>query len=192
MRELALHLLDLAENSVAAEAYTVTISVEEDLVADRLCLSVADDGRGMARELAARVLDPFVTQRTDRKVGLGLPLLKAAAEACQGGLRLETAPGQGTRVAADFQRSHLDRMPLGDLAGTWATLLVGHPQVHWRFEYRVGANEFVFDDADLKRELGGLPLTEPAVLRFTRAMLAEGVAAVREAAPALAVPAGGI
>jgi hypothetical protein len=192
MRELALHLLDLAENSIAAQARAVTINVTEDLAADRLYLSVVDDGQGMDPALAARVLDPFVTHRTDRKVGLGLPLLKAAAEACQGGLRLESAPGQGTRVAAEFQRSHLDRMPLGDLPGTWATLLVGHPQVHWRFEYRVGAAEFVFDDTDLKRELGGLPLTEPAVLRFTRAVLAEGVAAVRAAGPALAVPAGGI
>jgi anti-sigma regulatory factor (Ser/Thr protein kinase) len=196
MRELALHLLDLAENSVAAAARAITITVEEDVPADRLRLSVSDDGRGMDPALAARVTDPFVTGRTERRVGLGLPLLKAAAEACVGGLTLISAPGEGTRVAADFQRSHLDRMPLGDLAGTWLALLVGHPAVHWRFTYRAGAAEFAFDDESIKHVLAGLPLTDPAVLKFLRAWLDEGVAAVRCAAAAaerdLAAPVGGL
>jgi hypothetical protein len=167
MRELALHLLDLAENSVAADARTVSMRVEEDAACDRLRLTLVDDGRGMTPDLAARVTDAFVTSRTERKVGLGLPLLKAAAE---------------------FQRSHLDRMPLGDLAGTWLTLLVTHPQVHWSFEYSAGAKRFVFNDAALKHELGGVPLTDPAVLRFLRPLLVEGVAGVgRAATPPLPV-----
>lgn len=193
MRELALHLLDLAENSVAAEAGAITIRVEEDLAADRLNLSLSDDGRGMDAALVARVTDPFVTSRTERKVGLGLPLLKAAAEACQGRLTLRSAPGQGTTVAADFQRSHLDRMPLGDLAGTWLTLLVAHPPIHWRFEYVAGPRRFVFDDALIKQQLAGVPLTDPAVLQFLRPLLQEGVAEVARAAAALELvpPTGG-
>jgi anti-sigma regulatory factor (Ser/Thr protein kinase) len=188
MRELALHLLDLAENSVAADARTVSMRVEEDAACDRLRLTLVDDGRGMTPELAARVTDAFVTSRTERKVGLGLPLLKAAAEACQGELQVWSEPGIGTRVTAEFQRSHLDRMPLGDLAGTWLTLLVTHPQVHWSFEYSAGAKRFVFNDAALKHELGGVPLTDPAVLRFLRPLLVEGVAGVgRAATPPLPV-----
>ncbi|MCC7359525.1 MAG: sensor histidine kinase [Anaerolineales bacterium] len=188
MRELALHLLDLAENSVAAGARAVTIVVVEDPAADRLSLTIRDDGRGMDADLVARVSDPFVTSRTERRVGLGVPLLKAAAEACAGGLSVQSAPGRGTQVQADFQRSHLDRMPLGDLAGTWLTLLVGHPQVHWRFAYQVGPETFEFDDAPVKQTLAGLPLTEPAVLHYLRALLAEGVA---QAAGAAALPVGG-
>lgn len=193
MRELALHLLDLAENSVAAEAHAISIRVEEDLSADRLYLSLSDDGRGMAPALLARVLDPFVTSRTERKVGLGLPLLKAAAEACQGGLTVHCAPGQGTTVSADFQRSHLDRMPLGDLAGTWLTLLVAHPHIHWRFEYVAGPRRFVFDDDLIKQQLAGVLLSDPAVLRFVRSLLQAGVADVGRAAPTPepALPVGG-
>ena len=194
MRELALHLLDLAENSIAAGARQVTVQVAEDLAADRLALSVADNGRGMAPARVERMGDPFATSRSERRVGLGVPLLKAAAEACNGDLRVSSTPGVGTRVEATFQRSHLDRMPLGDLAGTWLTLLVGHPQVHWHFEYRAGGQEFMFDDTELKRELPGVPLTDPAVLQFLRPLMEQGVARVRRAAPEPAVAglAGGV
>jgi hypothetical protein len=180
MKELALHLLDIAENSVAAGARTISIAVEEDLAHDRLRLSVCDDGQGMDPALLARAGDPFATTRTTRKVGLGLPLLKAAAEACNGSLQLASALGQGTCLAAEFQHSHLDRMPLGDLAGTWLTLLAAHPDVHWQFHYCSGPAAFLFDDEDLKRELGEVPLTEPAVLRYLREMLAAGVNGVQK------------
>ncbi len=175
MRELALHLLDIAENSVAADARKVRIVVEEDPKKDRLRMSVEDDGRGMDEDLVARVTDPFVTSRTTRKVGLGIPLLKAAAEACNGYLRVNSAPGRGTRLEAEFQRSHIDRMPLGDLAGTLLELLVAWPQVHWVFCYKQNGSEFCFDDGPVKQELGGVSLTEPGILRYLRETLQEGV-----------------
>ena len=87
MREIALHLLDLAENSVSAGAHAIEISVCEDLDADRLTARIEDDGRGMDEETVKKVTDPFYTSRTTRKVGLGIPLLKEAAEACNGGRR---------------------------------------------------------------------------------------------------------
>ncbi len=175
MRELALHLLDIAENSVAAEARTIRIVVEEDPKKDLLRMSVEDDGRGMDEDLVARVTDPFVTSRTTRKVGLGIPLLKAAAEACNGYLRVNSAPGRGTRLEAEFQRSHIDRMPLGDLAGTLLELLVAWPQVHWVFRYKQNGTEFNFDDGPVKQELGDVSLTEPGILKYLRETLQEGV-----------------
>lgn len=176
MRELALHLLDIAENSVAAGATEITITVEEDLANDRLRMSVEDNGKGMDPETVARVIDPFVTSRKTRKVGLGIPLLKEAAEACNGGLQIESQVGRGTRLDVDFKRSHIDRMPLGDLAGTILTLVVAYPAIHWIFDYRYGEKSFVFDDAVVKHELGGFPLTEPSILAFVREMLEQGVA----------------
>ena len=98
MRELALHLLDIAENSVAAGAQNITITIVEDLRTDRLKLAVEDDGHGMDAEMVAQVTNPFVTTRTTRKVGLGIPLLKVAAEMCNGGLTVESTPGVGTTV----------------------------------------------------------------------------------------------
>lgn len=194
MREIALHLLDIAENSVAAQANTVDIYVMEDLCMDRLTASVTDNGKGMDADLLARVTDPFTTSRTTRKVGLGIPLLKAAAEACNGGMTIDSTPGKGTQLTVTFQHSHIDRMPLGDLASTWLNLLVAYPYVHWLYTYRctfpaldsidpgnqIGCKEFVFDDQPIKDELGDLPLCDPDVLGFLRETFEQGVASVRE------------
>ncbi len=181
MRELALHLLDIAENSLAAGARAVTLAVEEDSRTDRLKLLVADDGQGMDEETARLVVDPFVTSRTTRKVGLGIPLLKAAAEACGGWLTISSVVGRGTRLECEFQHSHIDRMPLGDMAGTMLSLLVTAPQVHWVYRHTVNGREFVFDDQPLKDELGDLPLTEPEILSFVRQTLEQGEAEVQAA-----------
>jgi anti-sigma regulatory factor (Ser/Thr protein kinase) len=178
MRELSLHLLDIAENGVSAGAQNITITIAEDLRADRLQLTVEDDGRGMDAAMVDQVTNPFITTRTTRKVGLGIPLLKLAAEMCAGGLTVESTPNVGTIVNVDFQRSHIDRMPLGDVAGTMLSLLIGWPQVHWLLRYRVDDEEFVFDDAPIKEELGDLPLSEPEVIRFLRGALREGIAGV--------------
>ncbi len=178
MRELSLHLLDIAENGVSAGAQNITITIVEDLRTDRLRLTVEDDGRGMDAAMVEQVTNPFITTRTTRKVGLGIPLLKLAAEMCNGGLTVESTPNVGTTVNVDFQRSHIDRMPLGDVAGTMLSLLVGWPQVHWVLRYRVDDEEFVFDDAPIKEELGDLPLSDPEVLKFLRGALHEGIADV--------------
>ena len=91
----------------------------------------------MDAETVKRVTDPFITSRTTRKVGLGLPFLKAAAEACQGSLSIHSQLGVGTQIEVNFQRSHIDRMPLGDLQTTFLNLLIGYPQVHWIFNIKL-------------------------------------------------------
>jgi len=178
MRELSLHLLDIAENGVSAGAQNITITIVEDLRTDRLKLAVEDDGRGMDAAMVEQVTNPFITTRTTRKVGLGIPLLKLAAEMCDGSLTVESTPNVGTTVNVDFRRSHIDRMPLGDVVGTLLALLVGWPQVHWVLRYRVDDEEFVFDDAPIKEELGDLPLSDPEVIGFLRGALREGIADV--------------
>lgn len=175
MRELSLHLLDIAENSVAAGARNITIRVSEDLANDQLLLSVQDDGKGMDAETAAKIVDPFVTSRTTRKVGLGLPLLKEAAELCNGYLRIDSAVGKGTLVEVVFQHSHIDRMPLGDLASTFLTLLISSPEIHWTFEYQVNKDCFTLDDAPVKQELDGTPLSDPLILGYLRELINQGV-----------------
>lgn len=187
MRELALHLLDIAENSVSAKAEKVVIEVQEDHASDRLRIRVTDNGAGMSPEMVASVTDPFVTSRTTRKVGLGIPLLKAAAEACNGGLTIESTPGKGTCVTVEFQHSHIDRMPLGNLADTWITLLIGSPEVHWIFRYTVDGRTFEFDDQPVKEILDGVPLSDPAVLKYLRGTLETGLNEVKNGA---AAPAG--
>jgi hypothetical protein len=175
LRELALHLLDIAHNSVSAHARNIKILVDENSLTDRLRLSVEDDGAGMSPELVQRVTDPFTTSRTTRNVGLGIPLLKAAAEACNGHLEILSTSGVGTKIEVEFQRSHIDRMPLGNLSETFYTLAVGCPDVHWVFKYRVDGQEFEYDDAIIKQELQDVPLTEPSVLEYLKELMEKGI-----------------
>lgn len=175
MRELSLHLLDIAENSISAGATRIVISVREDLVADELWLAVEDNGRGMSPEMVEKVLDPFVTTRTTRKVGLGIPLLKQAAEACAGFLTVESELGKGTKLTTKFQHSHIDRMPLGNLEDTIITLLLGTPSVNWVFDYQYNDQSFEFDDAEFKEALGDLLLSDFRVIEFLSNTIIDGI-----------------
>ena len=182
MRELALHILDIAENSISAGADKIKISVSENRADDLLEISIEDNGKGMDAETLARISDPFITSRTTRKVGLGIPFLKAAAEACAGSFEIQSQQGVGTTVRATFMHSHIDRMPLGDISGTLLTLIIGTPEVNWIFEYDVDDNSFIFDDKPIKDTLDGVPLSEPAVIRFLRESINEGICDVRQKA----------
>lgn len=177
MRELSLHLLDIAENSIAARATIIKILVEENTVLDRLRLTVEDNGIGMDKEMAAKVTDPFVTSRTTRKVGLGIPLLKEAAEACDGSLDLWSEKGQGTRISIEFQRSHIDRMPLGNLADTYRSLVISSPEINWLLGYRFDNYEFLYDQKEVRDELGDIPFSDPTVIGYIRQTFEEGLKA---------------
>lgn len=175
MRELSLHLLDIAENSISAGAKNITINIFENSTTDLLQIEVFDDGRGMSAEMVKQVIDPFVTSRTTRKVGLGIPLLKEAAEACKGTLQLKSNLGKGTSLEVVFQRSHIDRMPLGDVSTTFLNLLVSNPDIHWVFRYQVNENEFFFDDIEVKEAVGDISFTEPEVLKVIREIFETGI-----------------
>lgn len=186
MREIALHLLDLAENSISAQAHTVHVSVTEDFRKDKLTVSVEDDGRGMDEETVKQLADPFYTSRTTRKVGLGIPLLKEQAKTCNGKMQITSTPGIGTKVEAAFQHSHIDRLPLGNLATTFLTLTIAHPDIHWIFSYSYNPpfhgsqRVFEFDDQPIKETLDGISLTHPNVIAYLRHSLEEGVAETRK------------
>jgi len=180
LRELALHILDIAENSISAGATRILISVDENLNADRLAITIEDNGKGMDAETLARITDPFITSRTTRNVGLGIPFFKAAAESCDGHFKIQSRPGKGTTVKAEFKHSHIDRMPLGDLAGTLQTLIIGTPDVHWVFEHRINDEFFQFDDEPVKEILDGVPLSDPSVMRYIRDTLRTGIEELRQ------------
>lgn len=171
MKELSLHLLDVAENSISAGAHRIKIVVSEDTTLDRLQMSVEDDGCGMSAELLSQVTDPFVTSRTTRKVGLGIPFLKFAAESCNGHFEISSEQGKGTKLFVEFQRSHIDRMPMGDIATTMLHLIIANPQINWIFEYGYNGSLAVFDDALIKKELGDIPMTEPDILNCLKEMI---------------------
>ena len=174
MKEIALHILDIAQNSITARAKRVDITLEEG--AEALTLTIADDGTGMSPELLSRVSDPFTTTRTTRKMGLGLPLLRLAAEQTGGSLTIESALGKGTTVTAVFVASHIDCPPLGDTASTVSLLAQGLPgDMELTYTRRTGKGEFRFDTAEIRAVLGpGVPLSEPEVAEWMRGYVAEG------------------
>jgi len=169
MEELSLHILDLVENGIEAGAKRVKVRIRESRQQDLLAIEIADDGRGMSEAVLQRARDPFFTTRRTRRVGLGLPLFEQATRAAGGELKVESRPGAGTKVTGVFKRSHLDRQPLGDLAGTLLSLVVGNPEVDFEFLYQTDDSELSFDSREVRAELGGVPINSP-----------EGIAAVRK------------
>jgi len=189
MRELSLHILDVLENALEAGATEVDLEIDEDLLADRLTITVRDNGRGMDAQTARRALDPFFTTRTTRHVGLGLPLFAAAARRCQGDLGLDSSPGRGTVVTATFRHSHLDRAPLGDIAGTLLAFLLSERSagLHFVYHHRVNGRSFDLDTAAIRAELEDIPLSHPLVREWLRGYIAAGEAELVPAHQGIAV-----
>ena len=159
-----MHLLDVAQNALKAGAKLVEITVAADTAADTLHIRIKDDGCGMSPQQLQAVTDPFFTTRTTRKVGLGVPLFKMAAELSGGGLTIDSQQGRGTAVDAAFGLTHIDRMPLGDLKGTLLLLVRTNPQVDFLYLERLDSACMELDTRQLREILGEVPLDQPDVL----------------------------
>ena len=145
MQDLSLHILDIAENAIRANAKEVIIKVFEDDKHDRLTVSIEDDGDGMDDATIARVLDPFFTTKSGKKVGLGISLLCQAAEQTEGDLTIKSEKDRGTTVTAVFNASHPDMKPMGSIPDTLAVLITGNPEVRFVCDYERGDDKFYFD-----------------------------------------------
>jgi anti-sigma regulatory factor (Ser/Thr protein kinase) len=175
MKELALHILDLAENSLRAGATELEITIERDEAADSLTVHIADNGRGMPPDALSRVSDPFYTTKETRRTGLGIPLASHAAQRAGGSFSIESQESRGTRITAVFQHSHIDRQPLGDMAGTVVALLLSNPAIELRFVCRSGSGEYSLDTRQLRGQLDGVPLNHLAVLAVLRDNISKNV-----------------
>lgn len=174
MEDISLHMLDIAENSIRADAKKIEITITRDVEQDLLQVEVIDDGRGMDAATLAKVRDPFFTTKR-KKTGLGIPFLIQAAEQAGGRVTTESAPQRGTRIAARFRWSHVDRPPIGSIAETLLTLIAGHPDRDYVYEEREGEHVFRFDTREIKADLEGVPIMEPAVLNAIRDLLKQNI-----------------
>ena len=173
MPEISLNILDVAQNSVVADSTLTVIDVAAETSADRLTVTISDNGKGMTVEQLERVTDPFFTTRTTRSVGLGIPFLKMACELAGGEFGIESEPGVGTTTRAVFGLSHIDRMPLGDIAGTFAALVGPNAGIDFVLRYRVDERSFVADTREFREVLGEVSLGEPQVLEFITSFIHE-------------------
>jgi hypothetical protein len=179
VREISLHILDILQNSVEAGASRIELTIDEDLLADILAITVADDGRGMDVATVQKVTDPFYTTRKTRHVGLGVPLLASAAEHCGGRLCIESQPGVGTTLTATFRHSHIDRAPLGNMVDTLLAFILAQPgplqrSIELMYRHRVDDRAFELDTAAIRQELEGVPFSHPDVRNWLREYIAEG------------------
>jgi hypothetical protein len=175
MLELSLHILDIVENSTRAGAKSVYITLVEDRAVDILSLEIRDDGAGMTEDMLKKVIDPFFTTKTVRKVGLGLPMLAQAAERAGGKFTMEAKNGEGVRVAAEFRLSHIDRQPLGDIASSLVTLIAGNTDVDFIYRHRHNEGEFILDTREVRKEIEGVPINAMDVLHLMREHIQEGL-----------------
>ncbi len=174
MKELSLNILDITENSVKAGATLTEISIAESL--DTLTITITDDGCGMSEEILKSVEDPFYTTRTTRKVGLGIPLLKMAAEMTGGTLQIASSIAEhnhGTTVTALFYKNHLDFTPLGCIEETVVTLIQGHPDTDFLFIHQTPSGEVRLDTRELRAVLEGVPLDTYEVIVWIKEYLNE-------------------
>ncbi|AOT72740.1 ATP-binding protein [Geosporobacter ferrireducens] len=175
MKELSLHILDIIQNSISANASLIKIIIEEDDSMDKFSIKITDDGIGMDREMLEKVTDPFITTRKSRRVGLGISLFKAAAERCNGSFSIESVKGEGTTVLAVFQRSHIDRAPLGNMAETIATCIHGNEYIEYYYKHIYNKEIFTFDTKEIKKITGELPIIAVEVITWIKDYIQEGL-----------------
>jgi hypothetical protein len=158
--------MDIIENGISAGADLITLEVSENQKKDLLEIEVIDNGRGIPEKELEKVMDPFYTTRTTRRVGLGLSLFKEAAKRCNGKFMLSSGEGAGTEVYASFQMGHIDTPPMGDMAGSFSCLVMGNPEVDFVYVHEINNESFKIDTRHIKQELDGIPINNAEVIRY--------------------------
>lgn len=179
MRELSLHILDLAQNSIEAGARNVIIEINEN-ENGFFVFRISDDGHGMSEEMVQKIRDPFVTTRTTRKVGMGIPFMDMVTKQCGGHLLIQSRKGKGTVVEAAFAKDNIDRPPLGDIVSSIKVLLVGTPYLELKFIYKIGTSGFDIDTRVIRSLLGDeADFTRPEVYTWFEEYLKQEISQLR-------------
>lgn len=174
MQEISLNILDLVQNSISAKATLIEITVDENPSEDTLTVVIKDNGCGMTPQQLEAVADPFYTTRTTRKVGLGVPFFKMAAQMSGGSFDIESKVGEGTCVRGVFGLSNIDRMPLGDINETIVTLIYCNPNIDFVYYRARGNANFTLDTRKIREMLGDVPLNSNEVITWLKEYLSEG------------------
>ena len=172
MQELSLNILDIAQNSIVANATLIEIGVEVD-ENDFLAITVRDNGKGMDQETVENVINPFFTSRTTRKVGLGVPFFKQAAEDTGGSFHIESQVGKGTTIKAVFDTTNIDYTPLGEVWDTVAILIQMNETIDFVYSVKKDGEEFVCDTRQLREIMEGMPFSDLNVVQWIKEFIRE-------------------
>ncbi|MGB4439812.1 MAG: ATP-binding protein [Sedimentibacter sp.] len=175
MKEISMHILDIAMNSVKAKATLLEIKVEESIKNNYLKLSITDNGIGMSEEMTKQVIDPFFTTRTTRKVGLGLPMLKESCERCNGNLNINSQLGKGTIVKCYFERNNIDRAPLGNMGETIMTIINCLDNCELIYAHETDRGTFRLNTSEVKEILENVNIKDNGVLLWIKDFINENI-----------------
>jgi hypothetical protein len=175
MKDLSLHILDIVQNSISAKAALIRITIDEDKFNNRYVLTIEDNGTGMSLEVLKKVTDPYTTSRKTRKVGLGIPLLKLNAELANGNLEITSELGIGTKVVALFEFDHIDRVPIGDIAGVVVMLASMNPNLEFIYRHVTPKGEYIFDTKEIKVILDDLSIQDFSIQKYLKEMVEENL-----------------
>ncbi|MCX7748720.1 MAG: ATP-binding protein [Clostridia bacterium] len=170
--------MDILQNSIAAYATRISTEIRVDEGMDEMVIVVSDNGIGMDPEFLAVVTDPFMTSRETRKVGLGISLFKASSERAEGTLTIESIKGEGTRLAASFKVSHIDRLPLGDIAQTIVATILSKPEIDLELLFCNKRDQFRLELGEIREKLGEVLITEYAVLNWIKDFINDGIKSI--------------
>jgi len=173
MKDLSLHFMDIVQNSVRAGANEIDLFLWENKLRDAYQIRVKDNGRGIDPKMLKNISDPYVTSRTTRKVGMGLSLFRQNAEMSGGNFKISSELGKGTIVSVEFGLSHIDRPPIGDIESTIALLISSYPDIEFQYRHITTKGRMDLDSREIKKELDGVPVNHPAVIRFIKEYLKE-------------------
>lgn len=171
-----MHILDIAQNSVRANASEIWIEVKELISLNQFEFNIKDNGPGIADHILATIKNPFTTSRTMRKVGLGIPLLNDTCINCGGSLTIETKLGEGTVLKASMAYNHIDRPPLGDIVSTIVGLVTSNENKNIHYKHIVDHQEFEFETKEIQEVLGNdVPLTDLNVYVWMKEFIKENI-----------------
>ena len=169
MVDLSLHIQDLYENCFTAGATKVLINIIS--TSEYYDITILDNGSGMSEETLQKVVSPFTTSRTVRKVGLGIPLFIQTCEQTEGFVTIKSTLGVGTSINGRMYKNHFDAIPLGDLTETIYLLFITNDKVEVGFTY----NDFTVNSQELRDILGDVPFTEPSIMEWIKTYITEGI-----------------
>lgn len=166
MRDLSLHILDIMQNSIRAEATEIELIIEENIANNKFIIQIIDNGRGMDEQVRKNITNPFTTTRTLRKVGLGVAFLKQICDECTGNLKIESEKGKGTKVVATMQHNHIDRLPLGEISKSITALIMAKPSIHYVYTHRYNERTFRFDTKEIEDILDGVEINNLEIIKW--------------------------
>lgn len=180
MNELSLHILDICQNSISANATLIEILINEFPSTNEYSITINDNGCGMDKATVSKVVDPFFTSRKERNVGLGIALFKLAAEQSNGSLTVTSTLNKGTSIYVKFELDHIDRAPLGKIEDTIVVLLLHSEQCDIYYKHCYKDKVYVLDTRTIKTILNVKAITDYDVIQWAKNNVIEGINNIHE------------